>query len=210
MSPFKPPGGWVSAWSVGRVLNKGLPAGYPIPESALRRGIAVHAWTAAYDTGQECGSDQPASQGDLSGYCEAWRRFNYLSPSWNKIEYVFDTGAGGYHGVVDRAGDLRGATVCEIKTGEGPSQHRTALQLAAYTQALFPATYRTVQRLEVRLSRKGTYKAVTHADVNDFLEWNELLRSAVTGDNNGNQRHPPERYRDTPHDASRERGAAHD
>ena len=184
----------MSAWSVGRVLNKGLPAGYPIPESALRRGIAVHAWTAAYDSGEECGSDQPVSLElvprsveDLTGYCHAWKRFSWaMAPSWDtdKIEYVFDTGVGGFHGVVDRAGDLRGATVCEIKTGEGPSQHRTALQLAAYTQALHPTTYRTVQRLEVRLSRKGTYKAIIHNDVNDFLEWDELLRS-VTGENNG-------------------------
>ena len=181
----------MSAWSVGRVLAR-LDAGVSryLNAEALARGIAVHEWSAAHDEGAPYTIEDA-----LRGYAEAWKRFSYtMSPSWTCIEHVFDTGR--YHGIIDRAGIVRGKdAVVDLKTGEGGSSPRTALQIAAYTQALHPARCHDIQRLEVRLSKTGRYRVVTHRDPADFLVWNRLLREAlndnngnVTGDNHGNKR----------------------
>lgn len=182
---------WVSAWSVTRVLARREAPRF-LDEAALERGIAVHAWAAAHDEG----APYTIQDEDWIGYTEAWKRFSHaLTPSWTHVEHVFDTGR--YHGIIDRAGSIRGRdVVVDLKTGEGGSSPRTPLQIAAYTQALHPSRFHDIQRIEVRLSRSGRYRVITHRDPADFLVWDHLLREALNetpatitkGENHGNSR----------------------
>jgi hypothetical protein len=163
------------------VLNLGHPFGPFVNEAALARGAEVHRWCCAEDSGEPYTIDEA-----LQGYADAWKAFSYqFTPSWTHMEHVFDTGDGGFHGILDRAGSLRGTdTVLEIKTGEGGGQPRTPIQLAAYTMALHPRRFPEIQRVEVRLSRSGKYKVLIHSDPKNFIDWVRLLETAL-GDNHG-------------------------
>lgn len=170
-----------SAWSVTRVLATVFGSPEHIPAKYLRRGSDVHRWTENYDLGQTYTPDP-----EWGGWCEGYKVFTYThSPSWddNGIETVFETGV--YHGVIDRIGLLgnthrpdRRQAVCDIKTGR-PNPKKDALQLAAYAQGMFPATYQQIDRVGIYIAKDGTYKLRFYDDTADFKQWNDILQNAI-------------------------------
>jgi hypothetical protein len=172
MMPDQPPNiQWVSAWSVGRLCRLRWPLPAHIKEVHLLTGRRVHHWTMLLDQGEE-----PKPAEDISGYCQAYRNFGYqFSPSFTHIEHDFDNGQ--WHGIVDRVGEIRGKkTVLEIKNGQPQPFHQ--VQLAFYTQGLFPQSFLKIQRLAVYLANDGTYKARVYKDPRDYLTVKELLALA--------------------------------
>ena len=168
---------WPSAWSVSRILDLGYPMKW-VDESALERGIAVHAWTEAVDRGEPFRIAEA-----LSGFADSYKKACYsLSPSWDEggIEQRFDTGT--YHGYIDRVGSIGKGRRCvlDIKTGAGSSSSpRTPIQLAAYAAAV--STHpEDLLRVELRLSPDGAYRVVTLTKLEDFIVWKSLLESALS------------------------------
>jgi hypothetical protein len=167
---------WTSAWSVSRILDLGYPMKW-VDESALERGLEVHAWTEAHDRGEPYRIAEA-----FSGFADAYKQACYsLSPSWDEggIEHRFDTDT--YHGYIDRVGSIKGRRcVLDIKTGAGSSSSpRTPIQLAAYAAAV-SSHPEDLLRVELRLSPEGGYRVVTHTNANDFIVWRSLLESALS------------------------------
>ena len=165
---------WNSAWSVSRVLDLGYPMKW-VEESALERGIEVHAWTEAHDRGEPFRIAEA-----FGGYADAYKQACYsLSPSGEEggSEHRFDTET--YHGFIDRVGSIKGRRcVLDIKTGAGSSSSpRTPIQLAAYAAAV-SAHPEDLLRVELRLSPEGEYRVVTHTKIDDFRIWRALLDQA--------------------------------
>jgi hypothetical protein len=174
---------WATAWSVGRILQQK----WPLPEALakhpdlMKPGRDLHEWTCLHDTG----SLFPEPDPEIAGFATAWKRFSYaFSPSWSIREGAFEVLASdtiplGFHGIVDACGSVRGKlTVCDLKTGNPTEAH--PIQLALYTMGLFPKTAHagTIQRLNVYVTKDGTYRAVLRDDPRDFILAHELLTKA--------------------------------
>jgi hypothetical protein len=167
---------WTTAWSVTRVLATRYGDAFFVPSAALKRGLAIHEWTQSYDEG---GVVHPSPE--IKGWCDAYTTFfHQMSPSWTHIEHPVEHGDLGYHGFIDRVGYLgQGIVVADIKTG---SPRKTdALQLAAYTLAMYPRTYRAVPRVGIYITKDGTWKTITYSDMGDFVLWNQILEEALHG-----------------------------
>jgi hypothetical protein len=163
---------WRSAWSVSRILQARWPMPDEIPQSVLERGSRIHEWTENYDTGTSMVPPAP-----YEGWCEAYKRFSYtMSPSWTDVESPVETDQ--YHGILDRAGFMRGKqVVADIKTG--PPRESDRLQLAAYALAMYPKRYQSIVRVGVYITKDGEWKIQTHDKLVDYVDWNTLVREVV-------------------------------
>ena len=172
---------WATAWSVGRLLRQK----WPLPSILQQRpdlmkpGRDLHEWTYLHDSGELC----PKPNETIVGWANAYKEFGYtFTPSWSHREHVFeilknDTIPLGFHGIVDAAGSVRGRlTVADLKTGQPSDQH--PVQLAFYALGLFPNTATSVQRMNIYLSKDGSFRVVLRDDPRDFILAYDLLRQA--------------------------------
>ena len=174
-----------SAWSFSRVWSRKYPLpAYPAMSAALRRGRAVHAYTAYLDEGATL---QPPAE--FNGYCEAYRHgfCMAMSPSWLHVEQPFDNGK--WHGVIDRIGYLKGCgdqlVIADIKTGRGrgkAAQLRVATQLACYAEGWKPSAYKNILRVGIYLHDDATWRTVVYNSPHDFVRWHKLLQEAIHGE----------------------------
>ena len=177
---------WNTPGSVGRLMQQR----WPMPEILAQRpelmepGRALHEWTELNDRGELC----PTPDETIAGWAEAWKRFSYaFSPSFSHVEHVFETDQ--FHGIVDRAGSIRGKmSVLDLKTGK-PATPQHGVQLAFYALGMFPNTAQTAQRLNVYLRKDGEFRLVVRDDPRDFVICRELLNQAYSeGETHGTAR----------------------
>lgn len=146
--------------SSGIISYSGIPE-YVI-ERAANRGIAVHQACDDLDHGRpDWWSDDP----ELGFRVNAWKQFKQDTGFEIELsEHVVYSSRWNYAGTIDRAGMIRRGSitlpvVLDIKA-TWKLNPWTAIQLAAYAEALIGFKYARVQRMIVHLKPKGGYEVV--------------------------------------------------
>jgi len=130
-------------------------------ENKRQIGTAVHLACELIDQNR---LDASSVAPELAGYLVAYREFLAAKkPEWALIESRVYHPIG-FAGTLDRAGDMDGPAILDVKTG--PESPAIGVQLAAYLKAanLPPNT----RRYALHLREDGTYRLVEHADRNDW------------------------------------------
>lgn len=142
------------------------------PEHSAR-GRAVHAWTAALDTGAPLPDLDPA----FTGYTLGWSQWTAMTkPVWTHVEHVVARPVLGIAGTLDRLGFIAGRpTLVDLKTGSPSKWH--AVQLAGYDALLHDGVER--QRLLVYVTKDGRCRVVAVPYGDADARWAQLAARAA-------------------------------
>ena len=138
-------------------------------ENKRQIGTAVHLTCELIDQGT---LDAASISPEIAGYVVAYREFLQAKrPEWAMVEARHYNPSFQYAGTLDRAGDMDGPALLDVKTG--PESAAIGVQLAAYQKAanLPPNT----RRYSLHLRADGTYRLIEHTDRNDWPLFLSLL-----------------------------------
>ena len=147
--------------SVTKLLTRaGYLHGQRYPESARRRGEAVHRLTAELDRGtMELTTIVSRYRPYVLSYLTCVAR---LHPDWQAIEHYYESAALGLCGKPDRAGYIDGRfTIVDLKTGGLEAWHRFQLELYALLAKPAWVTWADCDGLTIHID-EDSYAIVRH------------------------------------------------
>lgn len=140
-----------------------------VREHKRQIGTAVHYACDLIDRGT---LDPASIAPEIAGYLVAYREFLAAKkPEWALVESQHYNEVYRYAGTLDRAGDMDGPALLDLKTG--PESAAIGVQLAAYLKAapLSPATH----RYSLHLRDDGTYRLIEHTNRDDWATFLSCL-----------------------------------